>query len=312
VPPPRRPPRTAPPHRGGRPRLEAMYSTFPRMKSMYFQTAAARLNARTCLGCRSARRTSTAWPRSPLHRFGPRNATWPRLPVSPAGPATAAVALSASVVAPQDSRAHAGARPPARGVPRCSIPVDAPGPRRSIGLGLQPDCLHPEFGCVASTGRRPTWAAARFESGPRTLRRASGFPSPPWARRGLPTSVSATLNTDPVGTVQRGLRPARMRTSDGLGVSGSVGRMARGGRLNPRGAHGTHEYSLESSASTRAADAATLFPLHPTTSISTMTQPRLMGFPLTDGSFRHSWSVLGGKRRLDNGGSGAIRTCRRP
>ncbi len=218
--------------------LEAMYATFPRMGSMYFQTATGPTECQDLLGMefRTAHFDGMA--------HVPSYTDWvlelrhgPRLPLPPAGAATAAMALPPSAVAPEDPGAHAGARRSARGLPRRPLPVDPPRPRRGPGLGVQPDGLHPELG--ERPGRHADLGHQQVELWAEALRRAMAFRSAVGEAR-FADIAFADLNADPVGTVQSAY--------DQLGLTlGADGRrhMAVWTEGNPRGAHGAHEYSIE-------------------------------------------------------------------
>jgi len=225
--------------------LEAMYSTFPRMKSMYFQTAAGATECQDLLGMsfRTAHFDGMAHvPRytdwatecdmAPAYRYHRRVLQllqWrcpPRLwhlktPVH-------MLALDRLLEAYPDARFLWTHRDPAEVLGSvCSLIAYTRSwvsDRVDADLGQQQVEL---------------WAEA--------LRRAMAFRHTVGETRFADIGFG-DLNTDPVGTVQR----AYGRLGLTLGDEGRR-RMAAWSAENPRGAHGTHEYSLEEFGIDRAA-----------------------------------------------------------
>ena len=107
--------------------LEAMYEAFPRMKSMYFQTATGATECQDLLGMEFRTAHFDGMAHVPRYTdVGRQLRHGSRLPIPPKGAAAPAMALPTTALAPEDPRAHAGPGPPDRGLPRCPLPLDPP------------------------------------------------------------------------------------------------------------------------------------------------------------------------------------------
>ena len=179
-------------------------------------------------------------PGAELRSTGSSTATCPAPTSSTGGPPAPAVALPAPALASEDAGAHAGPRRPRAVLSRGQVRLDPPRPGRGARLGVQPDRLHPQLG-QRSGRRRGAWVGAAGAVG----RSRSGGPwsSGAASARSCFADVSfASLQSDPVGAVASAYAQLGIELGDGRGP------LEAWAGAHPPGAHGVHQFSLESSA----------------------------------------------------------------